>query len=325
MTDSKFQILSIARRNLSPRSIFSGQSGTLRYFPLIPESSIAGRALVTVIAIMTFLATLTVGIAILISESSRDWSSQITQEMTIQIKPQPGRKIDADVDAVTTIVKNFPGIDTIKVFTKQESANLLELWLGSGIATDDLPIPRLIAIKPATKQVDVEKLRVSIKEKVPTAVVDDHRMWNERLNSMANALVIAALFILGLVLVAMALAITFATRGALAGTKDIVDVLHFVGAHDTYISREFQRHFFKLGLKGALIGGLLTLAAFTIAGAMMSSWTSGPGSEQIESLFGTFSLGWSGVCLVALITILIAFLVGNISRQTVFRHLQTLR
>ena len=41
----------------------------------------------------------------------------------------------------------------------------------------------------------------------------------------------------------------------MAGNKDVVEVLHFVGAHDSFIANEFQRHFLWLGLKGGLIGG----------------------------------------------------------------------
>ena len=41
--------------------------------------------------------------------------------------------------------------------------------------------------------------------------------------------------IFGLVLMAMGLAVTFATRGAMAGNREIVDVLHFVGAEDRFI------------------------------------------------------------------------------------------
>ncbi len=293
--------------------------------PLIPESSIAGKALVTIISIMTFLATLTAGSAVLIRDASQGWSNQITQEMTIQIKPQPGRNLDVDVETAAAAVKAFPGVESVKVFSKLESSNLLEPWLGSSVSLDELPIPRLIVVKPLTGGLEIEKLREMLSEKAPHAVLDDHRLWFERLTNMANALVFAAIFVLALVITAMALAIAFATRGAMAGTRDIIDVLHFVGAHDKFISKEFQKHFFKLGLKGAAIGGFSTLAAFALAGLLLKIWNGGTGSEQIESLFGTFSLSWPGIVLIVILTILIAFLVGNISRVIVFRHLQTLR
>ena len=62
-----------------------------RDMPLVPASSIAGRALVIVIAIMTFLACLTAGGAILVATASQDWRGEVSREVTIQIKPAPGQ------------------------------------------------------------------------------------------------------------------------------------------------------------------------------------------------------------------------------------------
>ena len=63
----------------------------------MPIGSIAGRALVTVIAIMTFLGALAAGSAILIARASGDWRSAVSREMTIQVRPLTGRDVDAEV------------------------------------------------------------------------------------------------------------------------------------------------------------------------------------------------------------------------------------
>ena len=55
--------------------------------PLIPRDSVAGRALVVVIAIMTFLACLTAGAALLVAHASQAWRSDVLREATIQVKP----------------------------------------------------------------------------------------------------------------------------------------------------------------------------------------------------------------------------------------------
>jgi len=95
--------------------------------------------------------------------------------------------------------------------------------------------------------------------------------------------------------------------------------------HDRYISNEFQKHFFRLGLKGALIGGASAIAFILLAGYMTRTWMSGPGVEQVESLFGSFALGWSNLVFLALMSVLIALLVGRVSRFIVYRHLQLLQ
>ena len=71
---------------------------------------------------------------------------------------------------------------------------------------------------------------------------------------MANTIIGIGVVLVVLVLVAAGLAVIFATRGAMAGNREVVEVLHFVGANDDFIAKEFQRRFFRLGLRGSVIG-----------------------------------------------------------------------
>src|SRR6201982_2373823 len=62
--------------------------------PIVPRASIAGRALVAVVAIMTFLASITTGAVLLGSASAAEWQSEVASEITIQVRPAPGRDLD---------------------------------------------------------------------------------------------------------------------------------------------------------------------------------------------------------------------------------------
>ena len=63
------------------------------------------------------------------------------------------------------------------------------------------------------------------------------------------------------------LSVTFATRGAMATNRPIVEVLHYVGATDGFIAGQFQRHFLLLGFKGGAIGGGAAIVLFGAAGS----------------------------------------------------------
>ena len=76
--------------------------------PLVPRNSISGRALVAVVAIMTFLASLTTGAAVLISKAAGEWQSDIAREVTIQVVPAPGRDLDAAVDKAASVARASP-------------------------------------------------------------------------------------------------------------------------------------------------------------------------------------------------------------------------
>lgn len=290
--------------------------------PLVPAASISGRALVTVIAIMTFLAGLTAGTAQLVAEASAGWRSSVAREVTIQVRPTAARDVDADVARAVELARATPGVLAVRAYTRAESERLLEPWLGVGLNFDELPVPRIVVLQiDPQRRPDFGTLRRSLADSVRGASLDDHRLWIDRLGTMANTLVLLGIGIMILVLAATGLAVVFATRGAMAGNREIVEVLHFVGASDDYIAREFQKHFLRLGLRGGVIGGAFAAAFFLGAGILASTVVATPGGAQIEALFGTVDLGAGGYLAIAAIATVVAALTAVVSRLTVRRTL----
>jgi cell division transport system permease protein len=291
--------------------------------PVLPARSIAGRALVLVIVIMTFLAGVTAGAVHLIADASRGWSNDLAREVTLQVRPMPGRDIEADLREAADIARRTRGIDAVRIFARSEAEKLLEPWLGAGLDLSELPVPRLIVLKLGSGPApDLAALKAALAERVPNAGLDDHRLWLGRLKLMADSLVIIGLVILALVLMATGLAVAFATRGAMAGTAHIIDVLHLVGAEDRYIAREFQRHFLRLGLRGGLAGGMLAVVFYLFISLSSERFASTPGAEQVEALFGRFSLPMGGYVSVLLIGIVVSAVTAIVSRVTVYRTLE---
>jgi cell division transport system permease protein len=290
--------------------------------PIVPRASIAGRALIAVVAIMTFLASITTGAVLLVSASAAEWQSDVASEITIQVRPLAGRDIERDAVAVAEALRAQPGIVEVRPFTKNESAKLLEPWLGSGLSLDDLPVPRVIVarIVPGAT-LDLAGLRSRVSQAAPSASVDDHRAWIERMRSMTGAIVFAGIGILALVIVATIISVSFATRGAMAANRPIVEVLHFVGAGDRYIANRFLRHFLRLGLQGGIIGGGAAMLAFGFSESI-AGWFSGtPVGDQFGALLGTFSLRPSGYIALAAQAVLIAAITALASRRTLFATL----
>lgn len=290
--------------------------------PIVPRASISGRALVAVVAIMTFLASLTTGTVLLVSASAAEWQSEVSSEITIQVRPSPGRDLDRDAQAAVEAMRAQSGILEVRPFSKEESAKLLEPWLGSGLSIDELPVPRVIVarVQPGTT-LDLAALRARVTQAAPTASVDDHRAWIERMRSMTGATVFAGVGILILVIIATIISVSFATRGAMASNRPIIEVLHFVGAGDSFIANRFLRHFLRLGLEGGLIGGGAAMLAFGFSESI-ANWFSGtPVGDQFAALLGTFSLRPSGYLVLALQAVLIAAITAWASRRTLFATL----
>jgi cell division transport system permease protein len=290
--------------------------------PIVPRASIAGRALIAVVAIMTFLASITTGAVLLVSASAAEWQSDVASEITIQVRPAAGRDIERDAVAVAEALRAQPGIVEVRPFSKDESAKLLEPWLGSGLSLDELPVPRVIVARIAPgATLDLAGLRGRVAQAAPSASVDDHRAWIERMRSMTNAIVFAGIGILALVIIATIISVSFATRGAMAANRPIVEVLHFVGAGDRYIANRFLRHFLRLGLQGGIIGGGAAMLAFGFSESI-AGWFSGtPVGDQFGALLGTFSLRPSGYLALAAQAVLIAAITALASRRTLFATL----
>src|ERR1700726_2117935 len=97
--------------------------------PIVPKATIAGRALIAVIAIMTFLASITIGAVMLLRAAAGDWQSELAREVTIQIRPVAGRDIEADVAKAAAIAGAVRGVAGVRPYSKQDSAQLLQPWL----------------------------------------------------------------------------------------------------------------------------------------------------------------------------------------------------
>jgi cell division transport system permease protein len=293
--------------------------------PIVPRQSIAGRALVAVVAIMTFLASLTTGAVMLVLASAAEWQSDVAREMTIQIRPAAGRDLEADVKQAVEIARAAPGIAEVRPYTAAESARLLEPWLGSGLALDALPVPRIIVLRVASGQrPDLAALRAALSAKIAGVTVDDHRGWIDRMRAMASTAIAGGVGILALMLVATVLSVTFATRGAMATNRPVVEVLHFIGARDGFIASEFQRHFLRLGLVGGAIGGGAAMVVLGFAGVFRDVFLGTAAEEQASALFSTLSIGIAGYAAVLGQIILVAAVTALTSRQVVSQTLATI-
>ncbi|PLX38794.1 MAG: ABC transporter permease [Hyphomicrobiales bacterium] len=272
---------------------------------------------------MAFLACLTVGGVSVVRDAARDWQNDISREVTIQIRPIDGIDIVREIDKAIAIAQEFSGVGTVRAISDDETRGLLEPWLGAGLDLEALPVPRLILVEmldPAG--VDLDGLRAQLKADVRGASLDDHSAWTRRLVAMARTMVFGGFLILVLVLTAMMLSVVFATRAAMAGNKEIIQVLHLVGAEDSFVAREFQRHFLLLGLKGGAAGGIAAIIVFALISLLRSDGGDLAASDQLRALFGQFTVGAGGYFGALGIVFLVAVLTAVTSRLAVRRTLQ---
>ena len=293
--------------------------------PIVPQQNVASTALVFVIAIMTFLSCLTLGAVTLVRDTADAWQSQISREVTIQIRPEEGFDIESALETASRIAGEYASVISARIVDRESTARLLEPWLGSGLDIDQLPVPRLVVVTiDADSPPDFSAMRDRLIAEIPQASLDDHRNWVDRLIAMARTTVTLGLAVLTLMLSATVLTVVFAARGAMAGNGHIIEVLHFVGADARFIAREFRQHFLIIGMKGALAGGIAAIGVFVAFGWWSAHNLATPQADQAAALFGRFSIGYTGYAYVAMIVIVIAGLTAITTHMTVVARLGAL-
>jgi cell division transport system permease protein len=292
---------------------------------ILPAVTVSSRALTLVVAIMTFLACLTLGSVVLVSRTAEAWQTQVAREATIQIKPADGFDMEAALTGAKALAESQPGVASASIVDAAATARLLEPWLGPDLDIDALPVPRLVIVTIDTAAPpDFDALAALVAREVPNGSFDSHRTWVDRLITMARTTALFGAGIFVLVLSATVLTVVFATRGAMAGAGHVIEVLHFVGAEQGFISALFRRRFFMIGLWGAAAGGALAMLLFLALRLWGAANMAAPEADQAAALFGRFTLGWEGYGASGIVILAVASLTALTSQLTVIAFLKDL-
>jgi cell division transport system permease protein len=234
-----------------------------RDVPLDKDAS--ARFLPWLIAFMVYLATLALAAAIAVSNVSQAWDSGLAGKLTVQVPPASEGDGDraARIDAVLEALRATPGVRSADQLSRRQMTELLSPWLGEAADSADLPLPALIAVEVAPERApELSSLQRRLERAVPGTRVDDHQRTLGRLLEVARTLQLLAVLVVALVGAAAVVTVVFVTRTGLSIHRNVIELLHLIGAHDAYVARQFQRHALRLGLTGGLLG--LALAAATL-------------------------------------------------------------
>jgi cell division transport system permease protein len=279
------------------------------------EADPSHRYLPWVIAVMVYLAALALAGALALDAAVSRWGQGLSGVLTVQIPAAEGDRGPAGRAAALVVLRATPGVVQATALSRDQLAALLEPWLGPGNLSPELPIPDLIDVRLAPDaDLDLEALARRLEAAAPGAQLDDHKLWLDKVIRLSRWIQLLAAAVVLLIAAAGMAIIVFTTRAGLAVHHDVIEVLHLIGAWDSYIARQFQTHALMLGLRGGFMGlalAALTLfvlsrAAATLEGAFLPALSLGVG-------------GWAALATMPLIAGMIATLTA---RTTVMRALQ---
>jgi len=299
-----------------------GSAREKRSYDLPLNKSPGAGFLILLVALMTFLAMLALASSFALSAMTSRWSSGLENNVTAEIPAAAadGRILSADEIKTLTARANSAltgnaSVVSTHVMTGQEIAELVKPWLGGGLPLDKVPLPGLIAVKlHDTTPKTVKTLESLLKTVAPQARIDTHEEWLTDLLRFTGALQFAAVLLTLVIGLTTVTAVAGAVRSRMAVHHAEVELLHLMGAHDSYISRQFQRHSLILAFKGAICGvlaGALSLMAI--------GWISG---EMGVNLLPDFRLGGGQIAALAVLPALVAIIATVTARQTVLKVLE---
>ena len=257
--------------------------------PLLPRASAGEPWLMTVIAVLCFLACLAAVGASAADRAARGWAGQLGAEATVQVRPRVGETGAAAAARAAETLGGVDGVEEAQALDRPAAEALLRPWLGEAVLPD-LPLPFLVTVRLAPDApASAVTLSRALAQAGLDASVDDHSLWRGEVERSARAIgALAGLAFLATAFAAAA-AIAYATRAGLAANRGVIETLSLNGAGDGLIAGLFQKRFAILaataGAIGAAAAGLPVILLRFIGGS--------------DGISAALPLAWSDLLLLS--------------------------
>lgn len=271
-----------------------------------------------IMAIAVFLFSVALAGYLLINSVADSWQSNINGSLTVQIMPAneelSEQEAELRVNKVITFFENRQGVKKVTLMSDTQLKQLMSPWLGAQVDVASLPLPRLLEVYLTSEQgFDYAAAANDLHEVAPYASIDDHRVWLNRLLKLASSVKVLAMSVLLMILTVCVLSIFYATCTSLGIHKDIIEILHIMGAKDDYVARQYANRGLFIGLRAGVFGIALALGAFSLLHYVAEGMNKG--------LLGDVSLSFSGWIALASLPVWTALLSMATSYYAVRRTL----
>jgi cell division transport system permease protein len=246
--------------------------------PLASDAST--RFLPWIICCMVYLAALALAAALGADNLAARWHADLAGRFTVEVPPTPASsEKEAKLRGITDVLAKTDGVTAVRLIGAADKAALLRPWLGGTELPEDIVLPDLIVVQSA-RAIDMAKLSKELTAFDAAIRIDDHGRWHGDLLAFSNSMKILAFIVLALVALAAVSTVIFVTRTGLAIHRRVIEIVHLVGAQDSYIARQFLFHALRLGLAGGAVGALLAAGTWVA----LQRWLGSGGSGLLPSL-----------------------------------------
>ena len=223
--------------------------------------------LMTVCAV--FLFSITMAGVLSINSIIGKWNEGAINTFTVQVMPvleeETSSTTEGELQKVVDFLKKLPEIKEVSPLDDEMHEKLIRPWLGDGIDIKSLAMPRLIDVSLyAGSNPDYDELSAKLAEVSEYASLDNHKIWLLKLMKFASSLKTLAILVLLIVITICGVSIFYATKTNLGLHKDIIEILHLMGAKDTYIAQQYAHRTAVLSLLSGAVGVLAAILVINL-------------------------------------------------------------
>jgi cell division transport system permease protein len=250
--------------------------------------AIADRMLPFLVGAMAFLAALAlagwVGAASLAGPCQQGVGSALTVQVPRPTEPAATGS-GTRLQRALALLVGTPGIAEAHALSDDELAELLRPWLGSGAERLALPLPAVIAVRLADPGLGLDALTRQLDAAAPGTLVESHGVWIGRLSALARSLQACAGLALLLVACVAAAVIAVATRAGLVARREAIEIVHGLGATDSYIAARFAGRATMLAAIGGWVGAVVALPVLLMLSSLAAPFAGlQPGADEAPGL-----------------------------------------
>ena len=271
------------------------------------------RFLTLKVGLLVLLATLSLAVGMVMSSAAESLQRSLSGTLTVQVPA--GLEQQSATESIIEILRATPNIRDVREIPDREINEALEPWLGAQTPILDLPLPALVDVAiESGKTVDIQVLTKRLTAVAPGTVVEEHSMWLGRLMDITNTVETVSMSVMFLVLISVVITVVFSTRTWMAVNREAVEVLHLIGAQDSYIAHQFQKHTFWLSSVGAA-GGFALGTSFVL---LIQFYISRLSDSFLLDLT-LRDIQWAALCLLPAAAIIIVIATVGFTVKSVMR------
>ena len=216
------------------------------------------------------------------------------------------------------LLMGLQGVEWVRALTDEQIEDLLRRWLGKEIMAFFVPLPTVISVHITGGGGSVAALTERLAQQAPGSIVRISDTLRTRLRAFARCIELFARVTLIVVVTITTTVTVMTTHSALARRRDLIDLVHQLGASDGYIACRFANRGLAPYFMAGIIGGQLALSVvFTFA--VLLSPLSIKGLAGILTVDAAFSLLPASVLFLPLALSLMIAIIGYGTTQFTVR------